>query len=303
MSKIFVSGLVNMETTLSVEGFPIAYTPGRFPFFGVKSRISGVGYNVAKALTTLGDEVNIVSLIGKDFIGNMIEEVFKKDGVNSKFLLKNIEETAQSVILYDKSGKRQLNTDLKNIQEKDIPEDIFKEAIKECDTAILCNINFSRKYLKMAKAMGKQVASDVHTIASLTDEYNRDFMEVSDILFMSHENLSCTPEEWARKVMNKYGNEIIVIGMGSEGSLLCVKKDNFMERVPAYYTRPVVNTVGAGDSFFSSFIHFYNKDKNSYEAIKKASVFSSYKIGEKTASEGFLTEMQLEKLYKEVVKK
>lgn len=297
MSKIFVSGLVNMETTLQVDGFPVEYTTGRFPFFGVKSRISGVGYNVTKALTTLGDEVNIVSLIGKDVIGNMIEEVFKKDGINSKFLLKNIEETAQSVILYDNTGRRQLNTDLKDIQEKNIPEETFEEAIKECDTTILCNINFSRKYLKRAKTMGKIVASDVHTIAKLEDEYNSDFMAAADILFMSHENLTCTPEEWAKKVMNKYGNEIIVIGMGNEGSLLCVKKDNFMERIPSYYTRPVVNTVGAGDSFFSSFIHFYNKDKNPYEAIKKASVFASYKIGEKTASEGFLTEVQLENLY------
>lgn len=302
MSKIFVSGLVNMETTLQVEGFPIEYAPGRFPFFGVKSRISGVGYNVAKALTTLGDEVNIVSLIGKDFIGNMIEEVFKKDGVNSRFLLKNLEETAQSVILYDKTGKRQLNTDLKDIQEKDISEDIFEEAVKECDTTVLCNINFSRKYLTKAKTMGKTIASDVHTIAMLEDEYNSDFMTAADILFMSHENLTCTPEEWAKKVINKYGNEIVVIGMGSEGSLLCVKEDNFMERVPACYTRPVVNTVGAGDAFFSSFIHFYNKDKNPYEAIRKASIFASYKIGEKTASEGFLSEPQLEKLCKELTK-
>lgn len=302
MSKIYVSGLVNMETTLSVEDFPIEYVPGRFPFFGVKSRISGVGYNVAKALTTLGDEVNIVSLVGKDFIGDMIGEVFIKDGVNSKYLLREIEETAQSVILYDKTGRRQLNTDLKDLQEREIPEHIFEEAAKECDIAILCNINFSRKYLKIAKARGKIIASDVHTIANLEDEYNGDFMSASDILFMSHESLPCTPEEWAKKVINRYGNKIVVIGMGSEGSLLCVKEDNFMERIPAFYTRPVVNTVGAGDSFFSSFIHFYNKDKNPYEAIKKASVFASYKIGEKTSSEGFLTEEQLETLYKNTTK-
>lgn len=302
MGKIFVSGLVNMETALQVEEFPIEYTSGRFPFFGVKSRISGVGYNIAKALTTLGDEVNIVSLIGKDFIGSIIEGVFKEDGVNSRFLLRNIEETAQSVILYDKYGNRQLNTDLKNIQEENIPEDVFEEAIKECDTAILCNINFSRKYLKKAKAMGKIVASDVHTIGNLEDEYNKDFMAAADILFMSHERLTSTPEEWAKKVINKFGNEILVIGMGSEGALLYVKEDNFMERVPSFFTRPVVNTVGAGDSFFSSFIHFYNKDRDPYEAIRKSSVFASYKIGEKTASEGFLTEQQLEKLYNEIIK-
>lgn len=301
MNSIYVSGLINMETNLQIEGFPIEYVPSRFPFFGVKSRISGVGYNIAKALATLGDKVNIASIVGKDLIGDMIFQVFEKEGISTKYLLRDLEENPQSVILFDKTGKRGLNTDLKDIQQKDIPEEIFSEAIKDCDIAVLCNINFSRKYLKTAKAMGKLVATDVHTIANLEDEYNKDFMAAADILFMSDEALPCDAEEWAKKVQSKFGNDIIVIGMGGKGSLMYVKKDNFMERIPAYFTRQVVNTVGAGDSFFSSFIHYYNKMKNPYEAIKRASAFASYKIGEKTASEGFLTESALEELYKNII--
>jgi len=49
MSTIFISGLINIETTVQVEGFPIEYSPVRYPFFGVRSTVSGVGYNVAKA--------------------------------------------------------------------------------------------------------------------------------------------------------------------------------------------------------------------------------------------------------------
>jgi len=54
VASILVSGLINLETTLRVEGFPVPYAPVRFPFFGVNGTVSGVGYNVAKALTTLG---------------------------------------------------------------------------------------------------------------------------------------------------------------------------------------------------------------------------------------------------------
>ena len=54
MSRLLVSGLINIETTLRVDGFPINYTPVRYPFHGVDVTISGVGFNVAKALTTLG---------------------------------------------------------------------------------------------------------------------------------------------------------------------------------------------------------------------------------------------------------
>ena len=48
--RVLVSGLINLETTLRVNGFPIDYNPVNYPFLGVQSRVSGVGYNLAKAL-------------------------------------------------------------------------------------------------------------------------------------------------------------------------------------------------------------------------------------------------------------
>ena len=74
MRRILVSGLINIETTLQVEGFPIDYEPVRFPFFGIQSSVSGVGYNVAKALTVLGDDVRFLSLIGEDMAGRLVLE-------------------------------------------------------------------------------------------------------------------------------------------------------------------------------------------------------------------------------------
>ncbi|MBN8594950.1 MAG: hypothetical protein J0M33_24570 [Anaerolineae bacterium] len=66
MSPILVSGLINLESTLKVDGFPIACSPVRYPFGGVNSSVSGVGYDLAKALTTLGNDVDLLSLIGAD---------------------------------------------------------------------------------------------------------------------------------------------------------------------------------------------------------------------------------------------
>ena len=69
MSKILVSGLCNIETTLKVNKFPIEYYPIDYPFFGIKSSVSGVAYNISKALKTLGDDVTLVSYVGNDFEG------------------------------------------------------------------------------------------------------------------------------------------------------------------------------------------------------------------------------------------
>ena len=45
MTRVLVSGLINIETTLQVEGFPIPYFQVHYPFYGVNSSVSGVGYN------------------------------------------------------------------------------------------------------------------------------------------------------------------------------------------------------------------------------------------------------------------
>ena len=38
--KILVSGLLNIETTVAVKGFPIEYYPIDYPFFGINSNVS-----------------------------------------------------------------------------------------------------------------------------------------------------------------------------------------------------------------------------------------------------------------------
>ncbi len=67
MAHILVSGLINLETTLRIERFPLDYFPVTYPFFGVRSTVSGVGYNIARALTALGDTTALVSLTGRLF--------------------------------------------------------------------------------------------------------------------------------------------------------------------------------------------------------------------------------------------
>jgi ribokinase len=297
MPRILVSGLINIETTLKVEGFPIPYFPVRYPFHGVNSSVSGVGFNIAKALTTLGEEVSFLSIIGADMAAQQVRAALEAESIPAENVLSLMPHTAQSVILYDPEGRRQINTDLKDIQECVYPMERFEREMTRCDLLALCNINFSRSFLERARRAGKQIATDVHTIGELYDDYNREFMRAADILFMSDESLPNNPEDWARQVTHAYGTDILVIGLGEQGVLLSVRPDNFLERIPALRTRPVVNTIGAGDALFSAFLHAYVGSGDPYESIQKAVVFASYKIGEKGAAEGFLSHEALEELY------
>lgn len=299
---ILVSGLINIETTLRVDGFPIAYEPVRYPFFGVRSTVSGVGYNVAKALTTLGERVDFLSLIGSDSAGALVRQALDEDRIDSTNVLNVVRETAQSVILYDGEGRRQVNTDLKDIQDVAYPEDRFETALASCSLAALCNINFSRPMLRRAKAAGIPVATDVHAIADLEDDYNRDFMAHADMLFMSHEKLPCAPREWINAVMGRYDAGIVAISMGADGVLLAVRAEGTVTHIPAVNVRPVINTIGAGDALFSAFLHGYHRSGNPVEAMRKAVVFAAYKIGVAGAAEGFLDETRLNVLYAQLTK-
>jgi ribokinase len=255
-----------------------------------------VGYNVARALTILGDTVNLMALIGNDPTSQLVVRKLKEDHLSGIYVLSQLEQTPESVILYDHEGKRQIHVDLKNIQEQTYPEEIFDRAIQGCSLAVLCNINFSRSMLKKVKQNGIWTATDVHAIRDLEDPYNRDFMETANILFMSDESLLCSPEEWVRQVQNRYGPEIVVVGLGSKGIVLAVRSDHFLERLPAVIVRPIVNTIGAGDALFSCFVHYYTTSRDPYESIRKAVFFASYKIGVRGAAEGFLNEQELVKL-------
>ncbi len=296
---ILVAGLLNIETTLQIDGFPLPYFPVRYPFFGVRSTVSGVGYNVAKALHTLGHEARLLSLLGCDLNAQVIRQEMHTNGISDEYTLARLEQTPQSVILYDGSGQRQIHVDLKNIQETAYPEAEFDALLPHCSLAALCNINFARPLLHKARQAGKLIATDVHAISDLDDPYNADFMRAADILFMSHERLPAAPEDWARQVQERYGTEIIVIGLGAEGALLAVKRDRSMQRFAARRLRAVVNTIGAGDALFSAFIHGYSTHKAPYEALRQAMLFAAWKIGANGAAEGFLSAEELRQRMRE----
>lgn len=296
--KIFVSGLVNVETTLSVRGFPINYYPIDYPFFGVDSNVAGVGYNIAKALNTLGDEVSLISMLGDDDEAERILKCLKKDGLDSSGIVQALKRTPASVILYDEQGRRQIYCDLKDIQDHRLSYESVEDRIKACGMAVLCNIGFNREIIKRAKQAGVTTATDVHVLSDIEDEYNRDFMENADILFLSDEKLPCKAEDFIRLLSDRYHNNVIVIGMGDRGAMLYQSEGGEITMIPAYNCGKVINTVGAGDALFSAFIHFYLKTYNAKEALQKAVIFAGLKIAHNGASVGFSTESEIENIYK-----
>lgn len=300
--KLFVSGLVNVETNLRIRSFPVTYYPIDYPFFGIKSSVSGAGYNILQAAKTLGNDVTFSSIIGKDYQALRVTEALDKSGQSRELVFDAIESTPVSVVLYEpgEGGRRQIYCDLKDIQEQSLDAGVVANAMNDADICVLCNINFNRVLLPVAKQVGKTIATDVHTLNDVHDPFNRDFMSYADILFLSDEDLPEPPDKFIHKLKDEYTAKIIVIGLGADGAMLYERATDTVTTIPAAAIGGVVNTIGAGDALFTAFIHFYGKC-GAIEALKRAQIFAALKIRHDGGAVGFPSEEQVEELFRTYV--
>lgn len=295
MKKILISGLVNTETTVQVRQFPIPYYPIDYPFFGVNTAVSGVACNIARALKTLGDAVRLLSLTGDDFPASYIKNELENAGIDTAHIRPTLAQTPSSVVLYDGEGKRQIYCDLKDIQEAQYG--FSADLVADADLVVACNTNFNRTLLPMAKAAGKTIATDVHVLSNVWDDYNRDFLRYADIIFLSDEGVGEDYGGFLWQLAQTYDPAVIVLGRGSKGAAMYRKAEDRFDELPAVQVGPVVNTVGAGDALFSAFVHCYAQGMDPLECLKRAQLFASRKIGTSGASRGFATASELEELH------
>ena len=289
--NILVSGLVNTETTAAVRNFPIPYYPIDYPFFGVNTTVSGVAFNISKALSTLGDSVRLISMTGNDFSAAFIRHTLVETGISDSYVLPKLPQTPASVVLYAPDGKRQIYCDLKDIQ--DHSYDFTSSILDEIDLVVACNINFNRPLLHLAKSAGKTIATDVHVLSDLHDSYNREFMEMADILFLSDEAIGENYHGFLRDLAATYPSKLIVLGRGSKGAAMYLREQDQVIEQPAAFAGPIVNTVGAGDALLSGFVHFYAKGLPPVVSLQMAQHFAARKITANGAAQGFVTEAEV----------
>ena len=251
--RILVSGLLNTETTTAVRGFPVNYYPIDYPFFGIDTGVSGVAFNVAKALRTLGDDVRLASMVGRDYPAAYIRSELDGLDISTEHVLPELTQTPSSVVLYDPQGRRQIYCELKDIQETSYP--FREEMLADVDLVAACNINFNRPLLRLAKGAGKRIATDVHVLSDIHDGYNREFMECADILFLSDEGIGEDYGAFLWQLAHTYGSEVIVLGRGARGAAIYRRETDDIRELEAVKVERPVNTVGAGDSFISGFLY------------------------------------------------
>lgn len=295
MGKFMVAGLVQTESIVDVEELPLPYKGFESTPWIINADIGGAGFNEAMALRWLGNEVDFMSMVSKHMSRARIKVQLEKDHIdlNMDYVLPKLEGMPTSVVLYAK-GKKQTFEDVKDIRIVQYDADLYESRIQDKDMVLIANCNFCRPLLQLAKKYNKPLALHVRSMRAERIANKEDFLAASDIIYISDDDLEGDPYECINACREKYDPEIILMGIGKRGVILYTREEGSVIEYKPVATYDIVNTVGAGNAMYSSFLHYYVKTKDAKEAIKNALLFASYKINFVGTSNGFMTEEQID---------
>ncbi len=296
MSKFMVAGFVQFETIVKVDDLPLPYKEFESIPETINTDIGGAGFNEAMALRWLGDDVDFMSMVAKSMSRTQIHAYLEENEVNlsTEYVLRKLDGMPTAVVLYKSSGKKQIFEDVKDIRTVEYDVGLFESQIQDKDMVLISNCNFCRPVLALAKKYNKPIALNVRSMRAEKIANKEDFLAAANIVYISDDDLEGDPYDCIDECKRKYNPEIVIMGLGSKGVILYIREDNSVIEYKPVKTYDVVNTVGAGNAMFSSFLHYYVKTKDARDAIKNALLFVSYKISFVGTSNGFMTEEQIE---------
>ena len=169
------------------------------------------------------------------------------------------------------------------------PPETFAEQARDADLLVLTNAKFVRPLLGAAAALDIPIAVDVHLIADLAGDYNRPWLDAAQIVFCSHERLPQPPARWVSSVFARHPRcELAAVGLGARGALAGTR-DGRLVTVEAVAPRGVVNTSGAGDALFATFLHVWLETGDVVRSLRAGVSHAGWKVGHRTPASVSLT--------------
>ncbi|TDE20824.1 carbohydrate kinase family protein [Actinomadura sp. 6K520] len=287
---IVVAGATSCYTTVAVEGFPLPYMPTCPPVWADVG-VSGAGVHIARVQRRLGCDVRLCTVVGGDAAGAVIRADLARDGLLGPGVV--LSGTSSSgVVLVGRDGRRMGLPHLTPVDGFAYPFDVLRERARGAGLLVLTTARFVRPLVAPAAALGVPIAVDLHLISDPDDRYARPWLEHARIVFCSHERLR-DPRAWPAALFARYGHcEMVGIGLGAGGALLALR-DGTLVRVAAAPPPRVVNTSGAGDALFATFLAEWGRGGDHVAALQCAVLHAGWKIGHRLPAVVSLTAERL----------
>lgn len=269
MPNVLVVGGVSYDTIIHVDHFPEPSPQTLFSkdcYQSVGSTGAGKALNLAK----LGFDTALHTPLGDDEFGYRIREFFDHTSVRLVTDHDPLGTKTHTNLMDSKGGRISIFTAYGS-HEPEIDGNLLENHVMKADYIVLNIINYVRNVIPIVKKHNKNIWVDIHDYDG-KNPYHQDFIDAADFLFLSSERLA-NYQSFMREMI-AMGKQLVVCTHGEEGATALTKEYEWI-RVDAISVETVVDTNGAGDSFFAGVM---------YGIESGASIESSMKMGAKTAS-------------------
>lgn len=252
----------------------------------------GAPANVAAILARLGSRAALVSKVGRDYFGSLLQEALLSSGVDASMLSFTDEaNTTLAFVHLNNEGDRSFSFYRKPGADTYLqPEDISFDRIESCRMLHFGSVSMThepaRTTTKMtverAKAAGALISFDPNIRIDLweNDEAAKQCIQwglnYADILKVSEEELyfitgKTDVKEGALALRSQFNIALIVVTLGAKG---CYFRSSDHDGYVPGFSVQAVDTTGAGDAFMGSLLYNILKSEHSLQQLDKQQIMS-----------------------------
>lgn len=244
----------------------------------------GAPANMLTAATKLGLSTAFIGKVGTDMHGQFLKEVLEEQGIDTKGMIldPNFFTTLAFVELKE-NGERVFSFARKPgadtmLTKEDLNQDLLKNT-KVFHFGSLSLTNEPSKTatyeaIRIAKEAGAIISYDPNYRAPLWEnekvaiEMMREPIPYVDMMKISDEETELltgqVDPEAAAEILISQGVKVVVVTLGEQGALVRIKNGS---RIVAGFKSQVVDTTGAGDSFWGSFVQQVLETKKAVDIL------------------------------------
>lgn len=243
---------------------PVPQTIHKAPFH---EAVGSTGSGKALALTKLGIPNTLYSVVGDDSYGNKIKDFLHKQGVATIFDT-DPAGTERHINIMNAAGGR---ISMFITQSSEIIQhntNAIEQMIEQSTVIVLNIIAYCRHLIPVIKQYKKPVWTDLHDYDGKST-YHEDFIEAAQYIHLSSDNLPHY-KTTMQQLINR-GKELVICTHGKQGASLLTKTGEWLEQT-ALPNVPIVDSNGAGDSFFSGFLFAYLQNYSLQKCLQYGAV-------------------------------
>lgn len=248
---ILVIGGASWDTIVHLPTLPEPRPQTLWPEASYRA-LGSTGAGKSLNLATLGHRVLFHTLLGKDPEAGLIRAALAHPGVDL-LVTETAEPTEQHVNLMAADGSRLSLFVQPPAQPASLDWAPVETRARHCRLAVVNILGYARSALPWLQGLGLPIWTDLHDYDGV-NAHHQPFIDAAEVIFLSSDNLPDCRQTMAELI--RRNTALVVCTHGAEGASLLTAAGDWLTQ-PAVPATQVLDTNGAGDAFFSGFLHRY----------------------------------------------